>query len=326
MSGQTIAILAVWITVGFVLIRSTYHSDASHHDKWIIRLQVILFAIAFSLWGENTELQIDRYFNDYPVTLFIKTLSLLSVSVLYHDMLKSIRQASSPLRILDYLGVFIPIIATLAFTFYVVTGIPDRQSLRFIVIGFRDATICFFSIAHFIPGSWWMYKQESIPAMKVKALCMSACFTCFCITAIGSISAAGLAIANLEGAYSVSTALQPFIYIAIILFVLQLTPHRWFSWLIQSGRLRDYYRLKHLENYIANYAYMPDMPQIPWYDLLKASQLELAVYRSLIMILDYYPLLDKQGKAGFVYQQLAQHSEEAKDYAQLIRQIVKIRL
>jgi hypothetical protein len=115
----------VWFFSLISFARTWRKSIQADYQVVILRWLILLFAISFSFWGIEAEYLLDQHLNEYPVALFIKLITLVTVVYLFHEMLTIIHGTSSPIKFLDYFAFVVYPFAIIIF-FY----ISQHTSLR----------------------------------------------------------------------------------------------------------------------------------------------------------------------------------------------------
>ncbi len=287
---------------------------------WMFFLSIL----AFSFWGETAEMTLDQFFGGLPVALYLKFCCLIGVCYLYLQMLREV--GSYPLKRtpLDYVApsaISLGLVSFVVFAFLRPIPIDD---LRFIIIGTRDAVVLLFIGSAFLRGTLIMRLQEQVLAMRFKQAAIVLFFTCFAITTLGSISAAVMTILRIGDAKLASTVLQPFIYPSVFFFIVMLVPYRWYGGLLHLQRLFTYYRIKRIVRLVTQTTgTQPDLytPRTVWN---RPGELELAIYRAVIGILDSYPLLRDTQSAHSLFSEIHQLVSTNTDYADLVGALARL--
>lgn len=321
-NSKFIMIGIVWFFSFISFARTWRKSIRTDYQVIILRWLILLFAISFSFWGVEAEYLLDQYFNGYPVALFVKLITLVTVVYFFHEMLKIIHNASSPLKFLDYFAFVVYPFAIIAFFLYITTRFVTGEQLRYLIIGIRDLIIIIYMLSHFLLRTWLIWKNETIPITKLKGLLIFICFVCFCMTAVGSFLAALLAFINIEYALLASTFLEPLIYLGSLFFVLQLLPDRFLLILFIIARWYTYVKIRRIESYIID----DTLNRIPLSKLLDYSFLEIAIYRSIIKILDRVVLLEDNDPKYDVAQKIQIIVSNNLPYPELVKNMTKIQI
>lgn len=317
MDSKFVMIGIVWFFSLISFVRTWRKSIQADHQVVILRWLILLFAISFSFWGVEAEYLLDQHLKGYPVALFIKLITLVTVVYLFHEMLKIIHSTKSPIKFLDYFAFIVYPFAIIMFFLYVTTHFVTNEQIRYIIIGIRDLIIVVYMLSHFLFRTWMIWKYETVKVMKIKGLLIFICFICFCITAIGSISAAILAFIDINYAHYASTFLEPIVYLGALFFLLQLLPDRFLLIIFIIKNWYIYARIRRIESHIVG-----ELNPIPPGKLLDYSFLEIQIYRSTINILDRVAMLEDDTIAKKV-QFAASHNPP---YTELVKNMTKIQL
>src|SRR5690606_27482968 len=140
-------------------------------------------------------------------------------------------------------------IATSLFGFLIFDKYKPLSSddMRYLFIAARDSVVMIYVLLSFIPGTLAMRQDESIDMMRFKLNLIIALSLCFVVTALGSIIAAIWSLLEFGDPSIVASAVQPFVVLGIILFVLIMIPYRWGLIIFHLRRFYTYYRLRCLE-------------------------------------------------------------------------------
>lgn len=312
MENRTIAVISLWIVFGVTLVRAVCRRSGGG-DPVDVRIwgMFLLSVLAFTFWGEAAEAALDQYFHQLPVALYLKYVCLISVCHLYHQLLRQVGGLPRQRTGLDYLAPAAVGLGLLSFVLNAIYVPLPKAELRYIVIGARDMVVSVFILWGFLRGTLVMWQQERVLAMRLKQTALLLFFVCFLITALGSVSAAVMTLLRQGDAALAAGFLQPFLYPAVMFFALTLVPYRWYSGLLHLQRLCTYYRLKCMERWLARrVGTQPNQHQVRvWW--LQSAALELAIYRTVISILDEYPLLRDVSRQDFVrlHRCVLQHRE-----------------
>jgi hypothetical protein len=323
---QNLLILAVWLifltTLGRAAVRGKL-SDPGGRRIWLLYLLSIL---AFTFWGEAAEASLDRHFNNLPVALYLKYVCLIWVCHLYLHMLQEVGSAPQRCDLLCRLPPVAIGLGLFSLIAYALLAPVAAADLRYLVIGARDAVVLVFIVFGFLAGTLAMWRQERVAAMRLKQTAILLFFASYAISTFGSISAALMTLFQVGDADAAARALQPFLYPAICFFVLMLIPYRWYAGLLYIQRLATYYRLKRLERVlIRRSGSRPDPHAVGWL-LPRPDELEVAIYRTVISILDGYLILQDTQPAHGLLADLQRCITKNRDYSNLVGALAAVRL
>ena len=290
-------------------------------------LLFFLSILALSFWGRAAEAALDQHFEGQPVALYLKYICLIGVCHLYLQMLQEVGSYRSRSGFLNDLAPIAIGLGLLSFVLYVLFEPITLSELRLIIIGARDAVVLAFIGFGFLWSTLSMWRNEQVAAMRFKQTCILLFFGSFAITTLGSISAAVMTIFRIGDAAYAAQVFQPFVYPTVLFFMLMLFPHRWIALLIYPQRLYTFYRLKRVERLI--------MDQLDTSAALQSrslgavwrqpERLEMAIYQTVIVILDCYPILNGAPAKGRLYARIEQCVTHSIDYSDLVLALAAIR-
>jgi hypothetical protein len=119
---------------------------------------------------------------------------------------------------------------------------------------------------------------------------------------------------------------RPFVYVGFIAFLITMMPYRWLSWCFLLPRWLVYRRLYRLERFVIRHVNGQTTERQPIYKLQRVDEMELAIYRTVISILDQYPLLRSPAHTPSLYNRIQQATRPENDYPELIRTLASLRL
>ena len=310
---QPVLISSLWLLFGLSLLRALWRgklTDPAARNIWLL---FFLWTIAFSLWGEASEMAFNRHFGGWPVAVYLKCACMLLTFYWYYRLLKPVRPDNRAYRYLDYLG---PVTLGLGLVSFVVLGLTQPlpyERLRYLVIAAREGPMLVYAVLIFIPYTWQLWRQESHGAIRLKQGAALVCFICYVAAGSSGIAAGIITLLNRPGAPAIVQAFTPTVYVGVVAFMLALVPYRWLALPFYVQRWWLYRRLRRLETHITG----EKMPC----RLFGSDGLELAIYRSTIAIMDHYPLADA-GLAGRIAALIAARPP----YPLLVKRMAALRL
>lgn len=325
METRNAVILALWLIFFVTFGRAAVKGKSFRLAGQRIWLMFFLSILAFTFWGEAAEVSLDQYFHHLPVALYLKYVCLIGVCHLYLQMLREVGSYPQSHTLLDDLAPTAIGLGLLSFVLYARFEPIPLAELRFIVIGARDLVVLLFIVFGFLRGTLSMWRQERVLAMRLKQIAIVLFFACFAITTFGSMSAAVMTILHLGDAPAAARVLQPFIYPAVLFFALMLVPYRWYAGVLHLQRLYTYYRLKRIEQVVTQLAGTPPDPHTLQNVLTHSGELELAIYHTVISILDCYPMIRHTGEANQLVAEIHHCVLHHPDYADLVGALTAIR-
>lgn len=325
METRNAVILALWIIFFVTFGRAVSKGKSFRPAGQRIWLMFFLSTLAFTFWGEAAETSLDQHFHHLPVALYLKYACLIVVCHLYLQMLREVGSYPQIRTGLDDLAPTAIGLGLLSFVLYALFEPIPIADLRFIVIGARDLVVLLFIVFGFLRGTLSMWRQEQVLAMRLKQIAIVLFFVCFAITTFGSMSAALMTVLHVSDAPAAARVLQPFIYPAVFFFALMLVPYRWYAGVLHLQRLYTYYRLKRVEQVVTQLAGTSPDPHALSNVWLRPGELELAIYRSVISVLDCYPMIRHTGEANQLVAEIHHCVLHHPDYADLVGALTAIR-
>ena len=226
LNPKMIFILCVWLLFVMVFVRAFIRGKIVSKQAKRIWLIFFLCCLAFTFWGESSELALDRYFGYRPVALLVKYVCLIIEAHLFYDLLNDVRphHALIPMKWIAPVAVVVGLVGFFVYDIYKPLS-PDE--LRYLFIAARDSVVMVFVLLSFIPGTLAMRQDESIDMMRFKLNLIILMGLSFVVTALGSIVAAIWSLSHSGNPAVAASAVQPFVVLGIILFVLIMIPYRW---------------------------------------------------------------------------------------------------
>lgn len=314
----------LWLTFVIAFVRAYYKkkfSDRSARRMWQI---FFLWNVAFLLWGEPTERLIDPLFNDLPVTLYLKSACMLLAFHLHYLVLKPLKPDARHHQFLTYLAPGVLVIGLISFVYYSMYQPMTYSQMRFLLVAARDMAMLVTVLIVFIPYTLLMLKRETHPPMKVKQVAALTCFTCYATVALSGIGAGVVTLAGGANAADVASVTNPVVYVAFVAFIVLLMPYRMLSWMFYLERLIVFRRLRKLERTITEAGSLEAAHSLALRNALNPDELELAVYRTVISILDKYFLLRSMPRRSQLHDQIQSLVDQNKEYPELVQELARI--
>jgi hypothetical protein len=314
-------VLLSWFIYGVLVIRAVIKGKLRTRLAQELWLQTGLCLAVLTLQGREIERQIDRHFGNYPVTLYLKSLLLLTVLFLFFRILhrsvevtKQRHHAQALSLVTLFVSIFAGIIFVRAPNFH-----PDV--LHRIIITLRDCIAILLIMAVLVPTLNIFYEQEQNNVMRVKAVSAIVTLCSYVIMGLGALGETVLLIMEHPQALWLGKFSQLFILPLVLSFMFLLFPHRWIHLLFFPVRFTRLLRLYSIVQYIFH-STQSEMPKsVSWKQLVRFREIELSMYRMLMAILDGYTLLPPESR---LYQRINHVIKTERDYQRLIMQIAKI--
>lgn len=323
LSPRIIFIAFIWGLFLILFLRAFVHQRVSSRQARLIWMVHFFCCIAFSFWGEDSEIALDMYIGLNHVAVFIKYMTLSIVAHLFYLLLHDVEPGHNLIAMKRVVPITL-LAGIWGLIFANQSTVLTTEQFRYFFIAIRDGVVTFYILVSFIPGILLMYRSETVEMMRLKLIFMLLISSCFLITSLGSLIAFISAVTNFGNPAIPASLVQPFVIAGMLLFILTMIPYRWFLRLAHFRQFYLYYRLKDLEKQIFR-KIDKEISQIPEYQITKdMKSLELQIYRTTISILDHYPLLLKYDTTTSLHDKLDDCKQNTPDYEKLIRRLSHI--
>jgi len=290
-SPQSLMVFIVWAVFLISLARALMQgklNDSAGRTIWSLFL---LWVIAFSLWGPDAEQSLDHRLGGWPVALGLKSACMLLTFYFYYHVLRPLRADHPAYPLLDWLGPLALIAGGLSTVWYGAMPQMAYAEWRYVVIGARDLVLTVYAVLIFIPYTLILYHAEDKPLLRLKQGAALVCFVSYVGSAIGGVTAGVLTLLDHPGSTAVVSLFTPFIYTGMIAFMIALVPYRWLCVPWHVRQIWTYWRLRRLSLRLTHRAGRAPVMGLSGWDLLQGDRLDLGIYRTVIAILDHYPLV-----------------------------------
>ena len=313
----------IWGLFLVLFLRALTHQRVASRQAQLIWMIYFACCVAFSFWGESSEIALDQVIGFDHMAVFIKYSALSIVAHLFYLLLQDVKSDHSLLPMKHIVsmtlsaGIFGLILANQS-------SILTTDQFRYLFIATRDGVVTFYILMSFIPGIVAMYRAETVKLMRLKLVFILLLCACFLITSLGSLVAFVWAMTHWGNPSVPASLVQPFVVAGMLCFILTMIPYRWFMRLVHFQQFYTYQRLRDLEKRIFQ-KIDKEISQRPEFQLIQdLKSLELQIYRTTISILDHYPLLLKYDTTASLHDAVDDCKQNASDYDKLIRRLTRI--
>ncbi|MCA0455434.1 MAG: hypothetical protein LCI00_15770 [Chloroflexi bacterium] len=326
MKSLNLALLIVaWIIFGLRLCRALWIGRFSEVLTRRIWSQVFLGMIAYTLFGPDIEPMVDDYFGGKPITLYVKSMAVLGMVYLYYLTLRDIDPNANRYGYLKPLGQNSAVIFTGCFGLYFLSPVVAEDDFRYFMLAFRELVISIFICMAILPNSKIFWRHEQVSSMKIRHAASILCSIGYLTTASGTIAIGILALLRhhepLDGL--IRAFMQP-MYLVAIGFLIMLLPHRVFAWASYPAQLWIYWRIKRIERRIRKLANIENTYRAKHLVILNPQNLELAIYRSLIFVLDFHAFVPETIEGKTLSKQIQNVICSPKSYPELVNEIAAL--
>ncbi len=328
--GDSVLSGLLWAFILYGMVRG--YRRARQVDRYVLITWTIFIALGmvFTLRIGAVQPFVDACFYDYPVTFLVSLLAVLAAIAAYSLSLLWLVQRSPGLYRLRWFhlrliraapgiaGLLVGVMAA-----HIAGGVSAFRAehlMKWVVEGYGLLQ----SALVFVPVNAAMFRQERVFPMRVKHLATLMLCAAFALSAACSVVFLPSMIITQEpyaGRYVVPRA-----PVAVVCLVLILVPHRWISLLLLPRRLRCYGRLAAVEHRLEK---LVDIrrERLSLQQAFNPEQIEMAIYVTVINILDHYRRVDQGNPRGCeLVAQIEALWPECADYDQLVEGLCRIRL
>lgn len=291
-----------------------------------IWVQVFLGMIAFSLFGPEMEPILDAVFLGRPVTLYVKSMAVLGMVYLYYLTLRDIDPKANGYWYLRPLGLGTMLCFTVIFGVYFLVPFVPESDFRLVMIAGRELVTSVFICVAILPNSQLFWQHERVSSMRLRHAASIVCCVGYLMTATGTIAVGVLVLlgnyAPIDGL--IRLFVQP-MYLVAVGFLVILIPHRVFAWADYPTRLWLYWRLRRIEKRVRQLGTIQQSYLDLSQGVLHPQNLELAIYRSLIFVLDYHAFMQQTVEGQRLSEQIQDIINTPQSYPDLLAEITKLK-
>ncbi len=316
--------LALWAFLAYRFIRAVKNrkvTDGASLHAWAIFFLVYLIAV---LTVDSVAVWIDGHFGGLPVTTLARCLLMLAtVQVFFLGIERVYVRRPKIAEYLMRLTVADAGICIGLFVWFASYRPISTDAMIYLIKDVRDVMMIAWTILIFIPFSIHLWRNEQVRPMKLHRtldLVFWAAFLTESITGI-TLSLAVLLVEQWEPyVWAVDRSAT---YLCYLLMLATLVPYRWLMPLFYPRKLLLYLRLKRLQSIVKRWsATQPPLPDLSL-KLTHPDEIELAIYQTVIAILDMYPSMSRSGRT--LQEQIQKVVDTHPPYVELVRRIASLR-
>lgn len=322
--GSTLRLTLVtllWLTFGLLSLRLTRLEPGQMRIRLRLWQLYLIGCLVFSVTGEAAEQQVDAVFGGIPVSLYIKYFGMVEMSARYYQIVGP--AAPRPVSIQCLLRGLYPLALLAGITslgVLLLSGTWANPQIRYFVAAARDVVIATYMLLAFLPLNRVFRQQEQVPTMRLKHIFgRLLILTYLAVTASSLISLMVVVFAWGEVSRLLPLFL-PLTYLCAVWFGLMLLPHRWTAALLLPERWWTWRRLRRVERQLARLTNTPSDIS----ELEHPVEIELAIYRTIIAILDEATLLEAETVASPLTRQLTTLLQSPHPYATLVKEMAAL--
>lgn len=317
--------LLLWLFLAYRFIRALVnrklHDRASLYAWGIFFLCYLVVALNVPVMED----EINVHFGGLPVTALVRNMAILVTAHLYFLLTRHIDRPSPRMKRV-YLRANPAIVALsfVLFMYLVIWQTPSSNELTHIVKSIREGSMLVWTPLVFIPSGIRMWQLEKYRHMRIRYALSLVFFAAFMSECVSGLvwSFALFFVPNLQAQALVFDHLAT--YLCLILFFVMLFPFRWLMPLFYPNQLRRYIRLRRLGAVVKEYsAFQPAVHRMT-FNLIRATDIDLAIYQEVIAILDMYPSMDDEAET--LQRKIQTLVEDQPQYAELVDRLASIRI
>ncbi|TVR25294.1 MAG: hypothetical protein EA396_00150 [Anaerolineaceae bacterium] len=313
--------LLLWSLFAWQALEAVRKGFLDNRGRLSVWLQMLLALLVFSLNGEAREQRLDAHFNDWPLAFYLKYFGMVLWFYLYYRLIRDVLRRVSYIDTVFY-AVFV--IGVLSIPSMLL--VEERTLRRHVMVGVRDFFLLIPALTLFIPGTRLLAEREHVVGMKAKQQWIVFCYSVYSMIAVGNVIKAGLVFIDVDAIVTLERVFTPLLFPAAVAFFFLLLPNRWLLMLHTPLRLYQYWRLYRLERYVLKSVGATEHARRPSLALVRMSELELAIYRATINILDYGLLLEHDPRCRRLYAEIQEAGQLDDSYGLLVKRLAKVRL
>lgn len=290
--------VALWLFVIYRFIRALKHrkvTDGASIHAWSVFFLVCFITV---LTVDSIGQRLDGYFEGIPVTTLVRSLLMLTtVVVFFRGIEGDYIQRPRTANYLMWFTVAAMGISISAFIWFAASRAISADAIIYFTKNLRDAVMIIWALLIFIPFSIRLWQNEQVRPMKLHRAVDLGFWITFLIVSITGIALSLVVTFAVRWQPYLWTIDRFFTYLCYLLILMTLFPYRWLMPLFYPRKLLLYLRLKRLHRSVKRWsATQPPQPNISL-NLAHPDELELAVYQTVIHILDMYPSMSGSGRA-----------------------------
>ena len=317
--------VALWLFLVYRFIRALKNGKVAGRTSlhtWAIFFLIYLVAL---LTVNSVEMWIDGHFGNLPVTTLSRCLLMLAAVLVFYLGIENV-YARRP-KTAEYLVRLTVVDAGICiglFVWFAIYRPTSTVAIINLLKDFRDVMMVAWTVLIFIPFSVYLWKQEQVRPMKLHRALDLGFWACFLTESVTGMALSLAAVSTSSWGSNIWTLDRLSTYMCYILILVTLLPYRWLLPLFYPRKVLLYWRLKRLQSTVKRWsATQPSLPGLPL-NLKRPDEIELAIYQTLIAILDTYPSMFERGRA--LQEQIQQVVEAQPTYGELVRRIASIRI
>lgn len=318
-----------WPFLIYAMYRGYQHTHLVDRATLLTWLVFIALGMVLVFRSDVALHAMDDLFKSVPVSIWVnafwKIIALTSYSMILWDVVNKESSVQNPRlyhKGLIYVG---GPITTILISGILAAGflnmLADLQTHYWIELAAEFYLMMQLAFV-FTPINWRLYKQEQVYPMRVKEMTLVVFSV---VSALASLlTVLFVPPILITGVINPYPELIPRAAVGVVCLIIILIPHRWISYSLVPLKLYRLYNIKRIERRLEWYiGIRKERFSLP--KLFEATYLDMAIYRSVINILDNYRQLPAWGYDRLpVYTQLEKLMSQNTTYTELVRAMSRV--
>ncbi len=326
MNNQTIVLslsAMLWFFLAYRFVRALGHKKlrkgASLH-AWAIFFLVYFIAL---LTVDSIEAWIDLRMGGFPLATLVRSLLMLFTAQLYFLAIQTMYARPTLGR---YLSRLTTADAGLCIGFFVGSmafHLTSRDVIIYVIKDFRDVIMAAWTMLIFVPVSVKLWRNERVRPMKLHRVIDLAFWAAFLTETVAGIAFSLALVLNPRWEIRLLALDRVSTYLCYLLILTALMPYRWLMPVFYPRKVLLYLRLRQLQRVVEQESYGQSSSSGLASTLSHPDEIELAIYRTTIAILDTYPSMKGTGRV--LQEQIQRLVETDQEYSKLVQQMASLR-
>ena len=287
--------LILWVFLGYRFLRAFVRRKLTTGAALFAWTIFFLCYLVVALDVPSVEEQINVHFSGLPISTLLRGEAILLTAYLYFWGSRHVDRPSPQIkRLFTLLNPLIMLLSVVVFFGMVYAKLPNDLILHTMKV-IREAAMLVWTPLVLWPALVRTKQLEDYRPMRLRygislifyasfvGNCAAGIIWSFTVFFVPSLQTQAFAVDQLSA------------ILCLIQFVVMLFPFRWLVVFFYPAQLRLYFRLRRLRSVVKLYATTRPPSYQLTYNLIRLSDIELAIYQQVIEILDTYPSMDHSG-------------------------------
>ncbi len=326
MSNQTIvlvlsAALGLFLVYRFIrALKDRKVTDRASLHAWAVFFLVSLIAI---LTIDSVSERLDGYFRGLPVTVLTRSLLMLVTIVVFFRGIEGFYERRPRLaKYLMWLTTADIGVCVGAFVWFVMWRFVSDDAMIYLIKDLRDIMMIAWTFLIFVPFSVQLWRSEQVRPMKLHRALDLGFWIAFLFDSVTGIVVSIAVLFEVRWQTYLWIMDRSFTYLCYLLMLVALFPYRWLMPLFYPGKLLLYFRLNRVKRNIKRWSATQPLQADLAPNLAHPDEVELAIYQTVIQILDMYPSMTGGGRA--LQEQIQRFVEAQLSYNEFAQKLANV--